>query len=103
MRYTIVLRGDRAPGENGPREIRPRGSHRQARRGIGETAAAFRAKGVEAADLVAAACFEPHELKARPRRRRIVRAACLSLGEAGFDASELRGCSDADEGWLRFR
>ena len=66
----------------------------------GETAAAFRAKGVEAADLVAAACFEPHELKDAGLSADELSAAGLPLArilEAGFDASELRGCSDADD------
>ena len=66
----------------------------------GETAAAFRAKGVEAADLVAAACFEPHELAAAGLSADDMFTAGLPLArilEAGFDASELRGCSDADD------
>ena len=66
----------------------------------GETAAAFRAKGVEAADLVAAACFEPHALKDAGLGADEMSAAGLPLArilEAGFDPSELRGCSDADD------
>ena len=66
----------------------------------GETAAAFRAKGVEAADLVAAACFEPHALKDAGLGAEEMSAAGLPLArilEAGFDPSELRGCSDADD------
>ncbi len=66
----------------------------------GETAAAFRAKGVETADLVAAACFEPHELAAAGLSADDMFTAGLPLArilEAGFDASELRGCSDADD------
>ncbi len=66
----------------------------------GETAAAFRAKGVEAADLVAAACFEPHALKDAGLGADEMSAAGLPLArilEAGFDASELRGASDADD------
>ena len=66
----------------------------------GETAAAFRAKGVEAADLVAAACFEPHELKDAGLSADELSAAGLPLArilQAGYHASELRGCSDADD------
>jgi hypothetical protein len=66
----------------------------------GETAAAFRAKGVEAADLVAAACYEPHELKDAGLGADELSAAGLPLArilQAGYDASELRGCSDADD------
>ena len=66
----------------------------------GETAKDFRAKGVEAADLVAAACFEPFELKDAGLGADEMSAAGLPLArilEAGFDASELRGCSDADD------
>ena len=60
----------------------------------GETAAAFRAKGVEAADLVAAACFEPYELKDAGLGADELSAAGLPLSgilQAGYDASELRG------------
>ena len=66
----------------------------------GETAQDFRAKGVEAADLVAAACFEPHELKDAGLGAEELSAAGLPLSgilQAGFDASDLRGCSDADD------
>ena len=66
----------------------------------GETAAAFRAKGVEAADLVAAACFEPYQLKDAGLGADELSAAGLPLSgilQAGYDASELRGCSDADD------
>ena len=60
----------------------------------------FRAKGVEAADLVAAACFEPYELKDAGLGADELSAAGLPLSgilQAGYDASELRGCSDADD------
>jgi hypothetical protein len=66
----------------------------------GETAAAFRAKGVEAADLVAAACFEPYELKDAGLGADELSAAGLPLSgilQAGYDASDLRGCSDAND------
>ena len=66
----------------------------------GETAKEFHDKGVEAADLVAAACFEPHELKDAGLGADEMSAAGLPLSrilQAGYDASELRGCSDADD------
>jgi hypothetical protein len=66
----------------------------------GETAREFRAKGVEAADLVAAACFEPYELKDAGLGADELSAAGLPLSgilQAGYDAAELRGASDADD------
>mmetsp|Transcript_21815 Transcript_21815/g.66991 ORF Transcript_21815/g.66991 Transcript_21815/m.66991 type:complete len:766 (-) Transcript_21815:11-2308(-) len=66
----------------------------------GETAKDFRDKGVEAADLVAAACFEPHELKDAGLSADELSAAGLPLSgilQAGYEASDLRGCSDTDD------